>query len=90
MGKVGTNGKDLGKIRVGYEDGGEIICDGVESSAFVWVGNMGVDPPTVDRPFMIPPLGGGFEDGRHGPRTSTRWYMGIYTHWVSAGDGGII
>ena len=29
------------------------------------------------------------EDGGHGPRMSTEWYMDITTHWGGAGDSGI-
>ena len=48
---------------------------------------MGTEPPVVESPqgFTQPV---GVSDGGHGPQKSTGWYMGVYTHWGGAGNGG--
>ena len=47
-----------------------IICDGGASGDFVWVGDVGRDPPNVEGLCGLPPPGGSADD-RHGTITST-------------------
>ena len=40
------------------EDAGEIICCGHVRDTYIWVGDLGGDPPNGKEPEGIPPLGG--------------------------------
>ena len=48
---------------------------------------MGNDPQFVENPRGFPPQGSAV-DGGHGTQTSTGWYIGVYTHWGGAVNGG--
>ena len=66
---------------------GDILCGSGASSAYIWVRDMGTDPPAGEIPRGFPPLGG-TADGGHGPQISTGWDMGVPNHWGGAGNGG--
>ena len=84
---MGIAGEDFGKGGRGQENCGEVLCGGVESSAYIWVQEVGTEPPVGEIPQGFPPPDGAV-DGGYGPQTSTGWDMGVYTHWVGAGNGG--
>ena len=44
-GKVGKTGRDFGKGWSGKDNDGEVLCGSGASGAYVWVRDMGTDPP---------------------------------------------
>ena len=79
MGKIGTDGEDIGKGGSGQENGGEVLCGSGASGAPVWVLDVGPEPLVGEIPRGVSPLGG-TEDGGHGPQTSVGRDVGVPTH----------
>ena len=82
-----TTGEVFGKVGSKQENSGYVLCGGGARCAYIWVQDVGTEPPVVEIPQGLPPLGGA-ADGGHGPQTSTGWDMGVYIHWGGAGNDG--
>ena len=60
LGEMGISGEYLEKGGMVYEKGGEVLCGGGESGAYVWVRAVVYDPPWWRNPLR------GFTTGRRG------------------------